>query len=805
MTDPNGVVTTLTYDLRQRLTSRTVGTEVTTFEYWPIGLVKNITRPDGSFNTYTYDAAHRLTEVADAEGNRLVYTLDAMGNRLTETAYDSSNTPTRVRRREFNVLNRLWKEIDAANTAAVTTTFSYDQNGNMTGIAAPLGRSTTQTYDELNRMRQSTDPLLGETHYGYNALDQLVSVTDPRNLTTNYTHNALGDLLEQSSPDSGDTDFTYDEAGNVFTRTDARGASVSLGTYTYDALNRVTQIAYPDHTITYGYDSCSHGLGRLCTMGTAGNTTSYSYDTQGRVTMKAQTVVMNHGQGQQRREVHYTYTDGLLTRRRVLPKGIDVYYDHDAAGRVSTIQVKLDDLSPTETVLSDVVYDADGQVRGWTWGNGSLAVREYDDDGRPTILDTGGQSMLTYDDAGRITDVTTDGSAPSWTHDYDDLDRLTHAGRSGLNRIYAYDANGNRTQQGGSHSSAYTYSNPLTSNRLASISGSQARTYQYNAAGNITSDGLTDFTYNSAGRMVATSIGGVTYAYNGAGQRIAKYSAGDLDGSYLYDEDGHLIEKCAGFNALGNECDRWRHQQTIWLGDIPVAAVVNTVEYHDQDGDIENSYTERFNIHTDHLNTPRRLTRADSSNTLIWRWDGDPFGVGAAQSNFLDYQYSFLFDLRLPGQVFDAETGLHYNYYRDYDPATGRYVQSDPIGLAGGINTYAYAANSPTMLVDPLGLDPYAEPYPTVPPLWPYQPGSDLTRNTANAIVDFVNDVGRTIWELCTDTDKEREEDCLRQWISDTQWCDTSFTGRKNVACHRWAEGERERCRKRQPRQPFRL
>jgi RHS repeat-associated protein len=82
----------------------------------------------------------------------------------------------------------------------------------------------------------------------------------------------------------------------------------------------------------------------------------------------------------------------------------------------------------------------------------------------------------------------------------------------------------------------------------------------------------------------------------------------------------------------------------------------------------------------------------------VWQWDGlDPFGAGAA-SGTIDYP------LRYPGQYYDAETGLHYNYFRDYDPTIGRYIQSDPIGLDGGISTYLYAHGSPTTRTDPLGL-----------------------------------------------------------------------------------------------------
>ncbi|MEK7811357.1 MAG: RHS repeat-associated core domain-containing protein, partial [Pseudomonadota bacterium] len=109
-----------------------------------------------------------------------------------------------------------------------------------------------------------------------------------------------------------------------------------------------------------------------------------------------------------------------------------------------------------------------------------------------------------------------------------------------------------------------------------------------------------------------------------------------------------------------------------------------------------------YYIYTDHLDTPREIT--DTNGNVVWQWDNtDPFGDNPPNEN-PSRLGQFEFNLRFPGQSYDKETGLHYNYFRDYDPATGRYVQSDPIGLDGGINTYTYVGGNPLSYTDPLGL-----------------------------------------------------------------------------------------------------
>ncbi|GAB3254574.1 RHS repeat domain-containing protein [Chitinimonas naiadis] len=107
-------------------------------------------------------------------------------------------------------------------------------------------------------------------------------------------------------------------------------------------------------------------------------------------------------------------------------------------------------------------------------------------------------------------------------------------------------------------------------------------------------------------------------------------------------------------------------------------------------------------IHSDHLGTPRLLTNA--SQKAVWAWQGEPFGADQANEDPESTGTKYSFNLRFPGQYYDVETGNHYNLNRDYDPKVGRYVQSDPIGLAGGINTYAYVRGNPVSRIDPKGL-----------------------------------------------------------------------------------------------------
>lgn len=563
MTDANGLVTTMAYDARQRLTSRTVGSEITGYEYDAAGQLTKVTLPDASFLSYTYDAAHRLTAMQDNLGNRIAYTLDLAGNRTKEEVFDPANALAQTRSRVYSNLNRLFQEVGAVGQ---TTEYVYDNQGNVVSVADPLNRITASQYDALNRLRQVTDPASGVTLYAYDGIDQLTQVTDPRNLVTGYAVNGLGNLTQQVSPDTGTTASTYDAAGNLLTQTDAKG---QVTTYSYDVLNRVTLIVFQDGSRqSYAYDAGTNGVGRLTSITETNpgsqvtSLISYVYDQRGRVITETRTV---NGIAL---ALQYAYDSSGRLTGMTNPSGRTVTYALDALGRVSQIATAKDGQS--QVVVQNVHYHPFGGAKSWTLGNGQIYSRTVDQDGRIASYTLGAANYtIGFDAASRITGIVQAGNPSNANvYGYDSLDRLSSAILPSSNFGYSYDAVGNRlTKTIGASTDLYNYSS--TSNRIATLTpaAGPARSFVLDANGSTTADGLNSYAYDTRGRLVqATNAASAvtTYQVNALGQRVRKTNA-DADTVFIYDTSGKLISETSAAGTVRREY--------LYLGDIPVGVV----------------------------------------------------------------------------------------------------------------------------------------------------------------------------------------------------------------------------------------
>jgi RHS repeat-associated protein len=717
MTDPNGLVTQLAYDPRGRLISRNIGGEITSLDYDLAGNLIKLTMPDSSFKSFVYDQAHRLTHIFDALNNQLAFTLDGNGNRTNASAYDPSGNLTQTRSFAYDDVNRLLKEIGAEGQI---TSYDHDPEGNLLSATDPLGDETQFSFDALNRRIQSINALGGNTLYAYNIVDDLAAEVDPRSLKTGYSFDGLDNQTQTASPDAGTTNRTFDEAGNVLTSTDARGDETR---YSYDSLNRVTEALYADGSKSlYQYDQGTNGIGHLTHMIDPSGETSWGYDQHGQVIEKDQVTFDKHFL------VRYGYDSGGRLIGMTYPSGDkNVSLSYDIAGNVSAVY------AGGSPIATSIIYRPFGPIESYRQGNGGNYIRSFDLDGRITGITMGGIPVqYVYDEADRITEIAEKGF-PNDGYAYDGLNRLTGyaEGSEADLTAWSYDANGNRlAQTEPTPLLSSDYSIATSSNRLLEeITGKDAITHQftYDASGNLLEDAATGidpewntglfafdnpgtdtgkhellFTYDARGRMasvVATketddphghvlqSIERKTeYAINGLGERTAKYGEdrfGWLDQqggavNYVYDEQGHLIGE---YDARGN-----RIEEIVYLGDLPIAVFKDGV-----------GGAGTYFISADNIGAPHIVT--DARGRMVWEWHHKPFGNSEPVS-----VAGFELDLRLPGQVHDRETGLNYNLMRDYNAKLGRYVQSDPIGLLGGLNGYGYVGQNPLWAFDADGL-----------------------------------------------------------------------------------------------------
>ena len=480
-----------------------------------------------------------------------------------------------------------------------------------------------------------------------------------------------------------------------------------------------TEIAYPAlngqpaETLAFTYDDVSNGnFGKDLLTGfsdSSGNT-QFKYDQYGRQVQKAQTV----GTGTPK-VLTTSYQDNGQIQGHTYPSGAEIRYTYRADGRVLTIAVN------GVVVVREIEYHPMGPVKSWRYGTGNDRYeREFDRDGRIKEHTAGSATRtIGFDPASRITAISDGaGSQNRWTYGYDNLDRLSTAQNAAtvgpiadLNLAWTYDPTGNRRSETRNQTPVVPYAIDPTSNKLAQV-GTLARTYDQVGNTLNNGEGLSS-TYNARNRLVQTSKPGISanYAHTAMGERVCKSASGTSCPSsanrteYVYDSQGHLIGEYA--QTLADQ------SEILWLEDAPIAVLkrrAGSSSGGPSGGGTTTPWagtaaggSEVLYIQPDHLHSPRIVVNAQ--NQPVWLWDSAPFGDTAPNEQPTAGLPNFTFNLRFPGQQYDRETGTHYNYFRDYEAATGRYVQSDPLGLASdSFATFSFVDSAPMDSVDNLGL-----------------------------------------------------------------------------------------------------
>jgi RHS repeat-associated protein len=371
------------------------------------------------------------------------------------------------------------------------------------------------------------------------------------------------------------------------------------------------------------------------------------------------------------------------------PSGTSIQYSRDAAGRISGVTALPPGTSGAGAgnVVTAISYLPFGPIANYTLGNGQTITRTYDANYALTDVVSPALNLhFARDATGNITAL---GNAPganpaTETYSYDPLYRLTGLtdGNGNVEEAYTYSKTGDRLSKTASGLATGVYTYQAGTHHLASI-GNASRAYDANGntTGSIIGGSTFGYGYDGRNRMTVVQRDGSTvgtYTYNSLGQRTAKVATFPAAGSqrFSYDESSQLLGEYG--SAL---------RDYIWLGALPVAVVdtaggVSVVSY----------------VHADGLSTPRVVT--DATGASIWQlaYQGNAFGEQQPTTSG-----GFAYNLRFPGQYYDVESGLNYNANRDYEAATGRYIQSDPIGLDGGLSTYEYVAASPLDSIDPSG------------------------------------------------------------------------------------------------------
>lgn len=692
---------------------------------------------------FQYDAAGRLTALTDDAGGTRRIDWNAMG--LPGVVTDALG---RQRHFRYDERGQLSQVTEAANTTQAglydtTLRLGRDPLGRIARIAMPGGLTTHQLIDDFGRMVATGNADRGMLMRRYDEADRLVKSADANGNWASYEYDVAGRIVRQ-------------------TLTDPRapkGQRESVTTWTYKG-SRLTGIDHPGQQERYTHDAAGRIITRTVTLSPPGgkavtSLTGYAYDPNGRLSGMSlpdgsMLEYRRNGQGQvvalERHRIRTSWLRWLQApevivkdlerdivglRAATYGNGVRARYLRSAQGALARVDYRAPPrVAPAAgmtlalSVLSGArpAAAAPARAAGLHTGpnNGFAAAPALPGAlGHPRDRDAVLDHRYLWDAEGNL--LVQESADRTSSYAYDAQDRLIvsatarKAGKTlpamSVSR-YLYDGAGNRVLSQQDIDSQDELTARARAARYAPgsqrwLGDTASAAPAYDPTGQPDTAGTRNYLWNAAGQLREVHAGNkvlARYRYDHRGLRVAKERGGTLR-HYLY-EDRKLRAELSADGSIA--------RQYVYLADQVVAVIDcdDTIlvaqprsAFAQAVADLGAAVAGWFSrpdatayLHTNHLGAVEAAT--DREGKLLWRAAYHPYGKLAS----LSAQRGFELNLRLPGQYLDTETGLHYNDRRYYDPELGRYLTPDPIGLHGGVNSYAYVDGNPLKYVDPSGL-----------------------------------------------------------------------------------------------------